>query len=373
MSAEYWHHTINYWRDKMHTEYCDWAAYHCDGCRERVCVGDCTVTLPSESYAHIIECQTPIPMASLTVYGHDKLVLTGNEVIRKDVTRELKGLRQSRRHDYEVLHDGDTFQRYKQRGGSRVAIEMFMQKGVVTIEGYPPLRPTGALRLTEADFRAATGGTPNLLVRAGVDDVAVLYEVKNPRTYGMVECAGRRVLDLGGFGGHFATLAMQRGAKDVICVEAEPRNYRMCRLNLSDLPRTRVIYGAVVGQQTDTGYLPIYSNADGYMATSSRYPGKDGKLVTQVPTVPIEHLYATNPEIIKLDVEGSEYDILFNGPPIPLSVEQVFLEMHLTRKFGDVPGLEAAERLVGMFSDWTMTMAPKIQQGHRCTYAYFVR
>jgi len=132
------------------------------------------------------------------------------------------------------------------------------------------------------------------------------YDVNEERVKGKV------VIDLGANRGYFALLCNELGAKEIICVEAQKD---MCegllKENTKHLSNVKILNYAVTDRSGDTVNL---SNDDW---GSSLYANKDKKGVGQdVTTITLEDLIKDRTEndmILKLDVEGAEYDILLNA------------------------------------------------------------
>ena len=65
--------------------------------------------------------------------------------------------------------------------------------------------------------------------RVDTYDGYVMKEIN--KAYGMLECEGKVVLDIGANIGCFTKMALEKGAKHVVSVEPEKNNYAMLDLN----------------------------------------------------------------------------------------------------------------------------------------------
>ena len=61
-----------------------------------------------------------------------------------------------------------------------------------------------------------------LLLRKGSTDHKTLVEIK--REYTWMPVKDKKVLDIGGCFGGYSRYALENGAKEVLCIEPEPRN-----------------------------------------------------------------------------------------------------------------------------------------------------
>lgn len=129
---------------------------------------------------------------------------------------------------------------------------------------------------------------------------------------------GSRVLDLGANIGAFAKLALKAGAEHVVCIEAEPTNIEMIKLNLKEeLEKgvVTVIFAAMVPADQDSGSVTFYFGnsksvqCSGSTVASSARPNK-----IEVPTISFGNLDDNvHYSIVKCDIEGGEYGLLREG------------------------------------------------------------
>lgn len=123
---------------------------------------------------------------------------------------------------------------------------------------------------------------------------------------------GKIVFDLGANRGFFALICNELGAKEVICVEAQKDLYEgLLKKNTEHLSNIKRLNYAVTDKSGDKVTL---SNDDW---GSSLYVNKELKGVgTEVETISLEDLikdYSETDMVLKLDIEGAEYDVLMNA------------------------------------------------------------
>lgn len=131
------------------------------------------------------------------------------------------------------------------------------------------------------------------------------------------EYSGANVLDVGGHYGLFTYLAHTLGAKRIVAIEANPFNYLNFIKNTQDIPGITAINAAV---SRDYGKLVTISN-DSEKSTV-------GKGDINVATIRLSDAVEMFPQfediVLKMDIEGAEYDVLYNTP------------MHILRRFKSI-------------------------------------
>jgi FkbM family methyltransferase len=155
-------------------------------------------------------------------------------------------------------------------------------------------------------------------------DQLIIDEV--PGVYGNVPVRPDDVvLDLGGHIGVAARLFLEKGAKHVVSVEADPMNIPILRRNLSAAGKRATIIPAAVG--TRAGRMPFYVRSDrGYVGSVIEDPDRRRVIV---PVVPFAGLLARyRPTIVKSDIEFSEYE-LPEMRCLPDHVRVVAMEVHI--------------------------------------------
>lgn len=134
-------------------------------------------------------------------------------------------------------------------------------------------------------------------------------------------------LDLGTNIGTFTKIALDHGAKRVYGVECDLRNYQIAATNFSSSIRAKIIHAAVSGSDQDT--LQIYKSNAKSNHSSTSIIKRRGSFTEydEVKNYHINHLLEEiQPDIIKIDVEGAEYDIIENVMLYKPKV--LFIELH---------------------------------------------
>lgn len=153
-------------------------------------------------------------------------------------------------------------------------------------------------------------------------DKVIVDEVKG--VYGPMPVASEDiVLDLGAHIGATSLMALQKGARHVVAVEADAANVPLLRRNLAG--RSAVVVWAAVGPQA--GRTKFYTRADrSYLGSRIADPAREA---ASVPMVALADLLATyRPTIVKCDIEFGEYD-LPELRALPDKVRVLAMEVHI--------------------------------------------
>lgn len=156
-------------------------------------------------------------------------------------------------------------------------------------------------------------------------DVNVLKQIRSE--YNALDIQeGDRVLDAGAHIGAFAWLALQRGAKKVVCYEPAPDNFELLERNFGDHPFVVLSPAALVARAAGDRELFLGErDTSGYSLYVRR-----GRTSVTVPTVGfLGELRRYRPTVVKVDIEGGEYEI-----PLRFAdhVRSLCIEFHLKRK-----------------------------------------
>lgn len=141
---------------------------------------------------------------------------------------------------------------------------------------------------------------------------------------------GRRVLDVGANLGFFAIKCRTLGSGPVLCVEPHPTNFKNLQSNCVDLPGFTLLKCAVMGK----GERSVSMIEGEHVGNAKAVSGGD------IPAKSLKELLvwcAPHDQnlVLKLDVEGAEYDILLNASGDDLRrFAVIFVETH------QVPHLE---------------------------------
>lgn len=184
-----------------------------------------------------------------------------------------------------------------------------------------------------------------LLVRPGTSDIAVFRQVYIERIYD-VDCPVRPtlILDLGAYTGLSTRwLGDRYSHADVIAVEPHPEHWPLVEQNA---PRAMLWRGAATGT---SGPVELRQPPGGQQAATVRPDESPVVTVVEGWTVP-EILDGRKPEVVKMDIEGSERDLFLGDTDWLASVRLLLIESH--DRF--VPGCTDAlkEALKGRKATW---------------------
>lgn len=207
---------------------------------------------------------------------------------------------------------------------------------------------------------------PGLWIRHPSNDRFSLSEIKRYKKYINVE--GKVVFDIGACFGGFARKAVEWGAEKVYTFEALPENWEAVQRNIKRYKKISGFNAAVVAHLNPT--TSFYAPRGKSLGIGSRLPVK-GREEIIVPALNFQSLlYMYKPEVIKMDIEGGEYDLLL-GNPLPDFVKQIVMEIHYWSKPEFVNG--KAPELVAMFDDWECVHKPNITWSNLCTIGAWKR
>jgi FkbM family methyltransferase len=201
-----------------------------------------------------------------------------------------------------------------------------------------------------------------ILCREGTYDDYVAREIES--TYGWMSVRGQRVLDIGGNIGAYACSAILGGAERVVTIEPEASNYACLQENvgraLRENPTSTQMHRALVAAEAGVGEIWLSPTGKNPGNTSSvKYRGRVSQ--GEIPQISFgEILEREQPSVLKIDVEGAEYDF-FHSAPLPDCVRQVTMEIHLSRpSWRQTLGPAIAQS----FSDWECVREPVFEGGH---------
>jgi FkbM family methyltransferase len=206
-----------------------------------------------------------------------------------------------------------------------------------------------------------TNGAHPLHVRPGTDDLAMWRDVVERNEYGVDDSiAGMTVLDVGAGIGAFAAKALEHGARQVVCVEPNPDTCQTLRQGMQEQLRSGsvTVIEAAAWSDCGVGKLRLYGggvrSGDTMVFTP---PGED----TVVRKVDFRGLLITfRPEVVKVDCEGSEYEILKD--PLPEHVRIAWVEFH---GMAIEPWRSKHQHVLNRFrSDWNVNLLKSLPGVH---------
>jgi FkbM family methyltransferase len=162
-------------------------------------------------------------------------------------------------------------------------------------------------------------------------DWYVFHEVFIERIYGRIQFYKASVLDLGAHKGYFAVFALSRGATSVVSFEPEAANFRRLAATAGVVRDWTVRREAVAGESG----LRTLKLRDAWSHTLV-LGGHDGDAVT-VPALSLADVLGEYPggrQVVKLDIEGAEYEALAGTPHELLArVDELVVEAHADGPF----------------------------------------
>lgn len=135
-------------------------------------------------------------------------------------------------------------------------------------------------------------------------------------------CRNKTVLDIGGNIGAFAYFALENGASEVFSFEPDPQNATIYRKQ--HLKST--LFQEAISSKTGTSKLFLNSGKNKGLHSLQKIQGRE---FIPVMTRSFKQVLKTySPEVIKIDIEGGEYNL--NLEELPSYVESIAIELHLT-------------------------------------------
>jgi FkbM family methyltransferase len=139
-------------------------------------------------------------------------------------------------------------------------------------------------------------------------------------------------IDLGAHMGSFSLFAASRNpGRRVYAFEPDPRNFELLLKNIEENGFSSVVPFQIAAAGV-SGTLPLSVGPDHHSQHNSlaRY---DGMSTIDVKTLSLADIFALckvkKCDFLKMDIEGAEYDVIFNAPRNVLSkVEHLFIECH---------------------------------------------
>jgi FkbM family methyltransferase len=166
-----------------------------------------------------------------------------------------------------------------------------------------------------------------------------------------------RVLDLGAHVGVVARWVLEKGAAHVVSVEPHPETLKYLHRNVQGLP-VDVWEGAVVRNQR-----PVVLSMTRQHASASITHNSNATQHYSVRAIEFRELFENNDyDVMKMDIEGSEYEILL---PYPLELEtssitRMFVELHRKTPYYHEKGLKLKEELEN--NGWRVTYSRAWQE-----------
>lgn len=192
--------------------------------------------------------------------------------------------------------------------------------------------------------------------RADTYDGYVMKEIN--KSYGLLKCEGKIVVDIGANIGCFTKMALEKGAAHVISLEPEPNNYAMLDLNTAGHHDRVSLYNSALTSKHD-GEMELWLSTTGKNPGNSSTTFRRGRSSTVIKAMSVDTLVELHPnmQVAKIDCEGAEYEF-FVRLMANTNLEQVALELHISG-FGTAKAQELHDFM--MFLGFEAVRAPTIE------------
>ncbi|MBI2822200.1 MAG: FkbM family methyltransferase [Acidobacteria bacterium] len=173
------------------------------------------------------------------------------------------------------------------------------------------------LGLARAEYRCSLRSGLQFQVRPGTDDRHVIFEIFADQIYRVNVSPGDVVIDIGAHIGCFSLWVASKGAQ-VLAFEPFPENFAALQRNLQLNRITRVQpYQMAVSDRRGVRRLVLPDNA-AHTGRYSFHPGRGARTV-EVSCVSLDDIISehqlTRIDVLKIDCQGSEYEILYHTSP----------------------------------------------------------
>ncbi len=219
-----------------------------------------------------------------------------------------------------------------------------------------------------------------MVVREGTIDDNIVRQVWDD--YGLLDFENKIVIDGGAHIGAFTEMAIKRGANQVIAFEPERENIILFRINLlGQIMNSNVIFSesALIadagGSNEDKKLNAYYGENRGMHSLKKGAMEARGIYSYSVLEVYLSNLYTClkkyKPDIIKLDIEGSETELLPMLSSDTNSATQMAIEFHVFNN----NMRQANINFVSVLPDlgWKVVKPPMVHEGHQSTVGIFKR
>lgn len=174
------------------------------------------------------------------------------------------------------------------------------------------------LRKKHKKFLNATESVDSKMVNESIDN----YLIPDVEYKDMV------CLDLGANIGGFIKIAIDSGAKEVVAIECDARNFKKLSESFKDVENVLLIEAAVSNINEPTVKLYKSGSKNNHCSTSIIQKTALFKEYDEVRNVLITDLLEEyKPDIVKIDIEGAEYGIL--DAVIEYKPDFLFVELHV--------------------------------------------
>ena len=170
-----------------------------------------------------------------------------------------------------------------------------------------------------------------------------LYVIREQSQYKTLDFKNKVVMDIGANIGAVSDLAIKSGAKKAYSYEPMPHTFEVLRKNLNG--KCELYNRAITSTNVESVDFYIHKK---YPSCNSIIEGKNKEKIKVLNIKLEDEIERIKPEVLKIDIEGGEYDIL-NNFNIPNYLEQIAVEFHhISKKEYKDQALE----IIKKFNDW---------------------
>ena len=188
------------------------------------------------------------------------------------------------------------------------------------------------------------------------------YEImrEQPRAYGELVpfITDSVVLDIGAHVGFFARWVVSHNPQMIYSYEPEPNNFAQLTKHLEGYS---VAKGFGVAVANESGTVSFYPNRKKNSGSGSRYISRGRGEPISVNAISFKKALSVEPRVVKIDIEGGEYDLDFGL--LPDSVEVLATELHFGRK--KWREIEAPALITKIQEKGFVTTNPTVKMKHR--------
>lgn len=144
--------------------------------------------------------------------------------------------------------------------------------------------------------------------------------------YGALSVWAERVLDVGAHIGMFTRWVLKRGAAEVVAYEPDEMNFLRLRRNVHGNAQVLARNAAIVGD--DASVVSFWHGPSSDRHSTLHRPGRvnPARVAAEKLNTVIERY---TPSVIKIDIEGGEWELLGQLGALPSCVRQLAMGLHM--------------------------------------------
>ncbi len=175
-----------------------------------------------------------------------------------------------------------------------------------------------------------------VFVRKGTPDIDVAISCLNGEFEALKFLYGKDfdgvIVDAGGYIGT-AAIALNHifPQANIITIEPSPENMEVLKRNVEDIKKIQTIFGALISADDKKISLMDRGTGEwGHTVVRNPQDKEDAKVICETPAVNLSSLGVAVEEIgiLKLDIEGGEYDLFINDSASLLKIPNIIVELH---------------------------------------------